>query len=289
MLSTRTPSGARSRRITRACDYCHRRAIRCQRDENASRCFKCVQFDQPCTYARPAKRCGVKPGTKTVSPIASVHILQSPPTENDTQPQPRWAAPHIASQAIVMSLAEVYFEVVYPIFPLFHQPTYLRRIARAEYTLDRHLFSATMALCALVSARVQDHALYNTSYDTEELTTIPCETFYQAAIQASVDVATENSIQSLDLLRTCALLSLAAVQCGKIRDMQRFLGRYHTLVAMDRLQDESNWPTGIGIVETEERRRLVSKSSVLPHMSSRNSSFGPCTPLRYTCQSSGTV
>lgn len=250
-----SPSETRSRRITQACDYCHRRAIRCQRDENASRCSKCVQFDQPCTYARPSKRRGVKPGAKTVSPTASVQVVRSPQIENG---RARYLAPYIASQAIVMSLAEVYFEIVYPIFPFFHQPTYLRRIARAEYTSDRHLFSVTMALCALVSARVQDQALYNTSYDTEELTTIPCEAFYQAAIQASDDVTTETSIQSLNLLRTCALLSLAAVQCGKIRDMQRFLGRYHTLVAMDRLQDEANWPPGIGIVEVEERRRLVS-------------------------------
>lgn len=165
-----------------------------------------------------------------------------------------------------MSLAEVYFEIVYPIFPFFHQPTFLHRIARAEYTSNRHLFSVTMALCALVSARVQDQALYNNSYDVEELTAIPCETFYQAAMQASVDVTTKNSFQSLDLLRTCALLSLVAVQCGRIRDMQRFLGRYHTLVAMDRLHDESKWPTRIGFVEMEERRRLVSDHSATIHI-----------------------
>ena len=200
----------------------------------------------------------MKPGTKIVSPIASFQVVQDLSTDSD---KAQWIAPYIASQAIVMSLAEVYFEVVYPIFPLFHQPTYLRRIARAEYTSDRHLFAVTMALCALVSARVQDQALYNTSYDTDELTTIPCETFYLAAIQASTDVTVENSTQSLNLMRTCALLSLTAVQWGKIRDMQRFLGRYHTLVAMNRLQDESNWPAGIGIVEREERRRLVSKSA----------------------------
>lgn len=115
-----------------------------------------------------------------------------------------------------MSLAETYFEVVYPIFPFFHQPTYLRRVAQAEYSSDQHLFSATMALYALVSARVQDQALYNTSYDIQELTSILCETFYAAAIQASVDIAAETSHESLDLLRSCALLSLAAVQFRKI-------------------------------------------------------------------------
>ncbi|ETN42793.1 uncharacterized protein HMPREF1541_01951 [Cyphellophora europaea CBS 101466] len=256
MSSTQPAPGAKTRRITRACDYCHRRAIRCLRDGNASQCLKCLQFSQPCTYARPAKRRGVKPGSQAISPSAPANVLGNSRAKTDSQSRLQWTAPLIASQAVVLSLAEVYFEVVYPIFPFFHQPTYLRRIARAEYTSDRHLFSTTMALCALVSARVQDQALFNTSYDMEELTKVPCETFYEAAVQASVDVTTETSIQSLDLLRTCALLSLTAVQCGKIRDMQRFLGRYHTLVAMDRLQDESNWPTGIGIVETEERRRL---------------------------------
>jgi hypothetical protein len=259
MSPNEPPTGAKSRRVTRACDYCHRRAIRCMRDGSASRCLKCIQFDQLCTYARPTKKRGVKPRPDSMIPPTSIsNTTNTPTSKSEPQSRSQWKSPLIASQAIVMSLAEVYFEVVYPIFPLFHQPTYLRRIARGEHTTDRHLFSATMALCALVSARVQDQALFNMSHDTEELTKVPCETFYGAAVQASTDVLTETSTQNLDLLRTCALLSLTAIQCGRIRDMQRFLGRYHTLVAMDRLHDESNWPTGIGIVETEERRRLVS-------------------------------
>lgn len=39
-----------------------------------------------------------------------------------------WRAPTIASQAVVMSLVEIYFEIVYPIFPLFHRPTYIRKV-----------------------------------------------------------------------------------------------------------------------------------------------------------------
>ena len=289
MLQAASPPGARSRRVTRACDYCHRRAIRCLRDDDALRCVKCIRFDQPCTYARPTKKRGVRPGSTSISPTTTTSISETLQANSDTHLRPHWTAPVVASQAIVMSLAEVYFEVVYPIFPLFHQPTYLRRIARAEYTSDRHLFSTTMALCALVSARVRDQALFNTSYDIEELTKVPCESFYEAAAKASVDMATETSTQNLDLLRTCALLSLTAVQCNKIRDMQRFLGRYHTLVAMDRLQDESNWPAGMGIVETEERRRLVSLSPILLPRISQESSSGPCTHLRYMCRSFGIV
>lgn len=250
-----TPGG-RLRRITRACDFCHRRAIRCLRDSGSSRCLKCAEFDQPCTYTRPAKKRGAKPGTHTRSPRITTKGSGISVTETESSGQ--WTAPFVASQAVIMSLADVYFEVVYPIFPFFHQPTYLRRVARAEYTTDRHLFASTMALCALASARVQDRALYNMAHSMEELTRVPCEQFYEAAVQASRDVTTHTTTQNLDLLRTCALLSLTAVQCSKFREMQRFLGRYHTIVAMDRLHDEFNWPTGIGIVETEERRRLVS-------------------------------
>ena len=244
------------RRVTRACDYCHRRAIRCQHDHNASRCYNCTQFDQPCTYARQAKKRGARPVPKTTPPAVVSTPLQHAAANYDRSSRQQWTAPIITSQAVVMSLAEVYFEIVYPIFPLFHQPTYLRKISRGEHNSDQYLFSTTMALCALVSARVRDQALFNNSYDMGELTEVPSETFYEAAIRASANTDASTP-QNLESLRTCALLALTAVQYGKIREMQEFLGRYHMLVAMDGLQNESNWPSGIGIVETEERRRLV--------------------------------
>lgn len=113
-----------------------------------------------------------------------------------------------------------------------------------------------MAVCALVSARVRDQALFNPSFDVGELTEVQSETFYAAAVQASDELGIQKT-QNLDSLRACALLALTAVQYGRIREMQAFLGRYHMLIAMDGLQDESNWPPNLGIVETEERRRLV--------------------------------
>lgn len=50
----------KSRRITRACDYCHKCSIRCI-NAGGSQCQNCIEFDQPCTYERAAKRRGVKP------------------------------------------------------------------------------------------------------------------------------------------------------------------------------------------------------------------------------------
>jgi hypothetical protein len=53
----------------------------------------------------------------------------------DSELQQLWTAPVIASQAVVMSLCEVYFEIVYPIFPLFHRPTYIRKVSAANTTV----------------------------------------------------------------------------------------------------------------------------------------------------------
>lgn len=66
-----------------------------------------------------------------------------------------------------------------------------------------------------------------------------------------------SKARGLDYMRACALLAIACIQNGEIRVMHHYLGLYHALVAMDGLHDEANWPKGIGIVETEERRRLV--------------------------------
>jgi len=44
--------------------------------------------------------------------------------------------PLVATQAVVMSLVEVYFEVVYPIFPFFHKPTLIRKV---RWALSRTL------------------------------------------------------------------------------------------------------------------------------------------------------
>lgn len=116
-----------------------------------------------------------------------------------------------------------------------------------------------MAACALSSGRVTDNAVFKSSQDIEELSRVPSRVFYQAAIDAlpKSDLPTGD----FNVMRTYALLSLIAIQYGDHRDMQGYLGKYHAMVAMDGLHDEKNWPQGLGIIELEERRRLVSRSS----------------------------
>ncbi len=133
----------KARRISRACDYCHHRSIRCRPSEEGDkdRCQNCVDFDQECTYDRPVKRRGAKVRLRSGSATTNDGMHPIPPSSTGswgsitpsthgpiTSPveartslnQPNghgpyeWRAPHIASQAVIMDLVEIYFEVIYP-------------------------------------------------------------------------------------------------------------------------------------------------------------------------------
>lgn len=154
-----------------------------------------------------------------------------------------------------MDLTELYFEIVYPIFPVFHRPSWMHRISRAQYTSDRELYAATMAVCALVSSRVRDGSVTNPRWDVDRLRQPRPEVFYA---EARKQLASLDMTASLNVLRARAILAVAAIQNGDLREMRWQLGTYQTLMAVDGLHDEANWPSGIGVIEREERRRLVS-------------------------------
>lgn len=218
------------------------------------------------TRDRAVRRRGAKP-RQTASqrtPSPSVQTTQTPDSSGSTHTRPSvsllWRAPQVASQATIVDLIEVYIDVVYPMFPLFHRPSFLRRISRGEYADSREMFTVTMAVCALASARAADNALFESTWDAHILKGTPSSVFYEAAINALPE--TDTPEQSFDLMRAYALLSLTAIQNGNTRDMQAYLGKYHALVAMDGLHDEANWPQDLTIIELEERRRLVSSEPV---------------------------
>lgn len=289
MADEDSPQRLKKRRISRACDYCHQRSKKCKASSNDTRCQNCVAFDQKCTFDRPQKRRGaprrsdardgqqaaIPPRTNPAgsSGLRESGIVHQLPEEHQTIPlrpdgnlasehtSPAsfgtistypWRAPNHYSHATVIDLVELFFEIVYPIFPFFHQPSFIRRISRAEYTSDTSLFSVTMAVCALVSARVRDGAVFNPRWNVRSLQLIEPEVYYNEAVRQVGD----TSRSDLNTLRTHAVLALAAIQEGKVRDMHGHLGHYHTIVATEGLQDENNWPAEIGIVEIQERRRL---------------------------------
>ncbi|KAF1365051.1 hypothetical protein EJ07DRAFT_97231 [Lizonia empirigonia] len=267
-------------RASRACDFCHKRSIKCHpSNTHPARCQNCSDFDVPCTYDRPVKRgrairaaLGYTSSRAPESSAAAQEDQTASQYQNRDQlahrgqiakreelvskewPGEAWRAFAAASAGTIEYLIHVYLQVAYPIFPLFHQPTLLQSVRDQAYLRDRGCFVSTMAACALASARRRDGALYATSNDASYLVTIPSETFYAAVVDTlpkDLTVARE-----FDYLRACALLSITSIQYGDIAAMQLYLGHYFTLVGIHRFHDETCWPKNISNIEVEERRRL---------------------------------
>lgn len=170
------------------------------------------------------------------------------------------------SQAIVMDLTEIYFEVAYPVFPFFHRPTLLRKVSRGEYLTNGPLSTSVLAMCALSSARVRDGALYTDRWDVNMLQSPSSEEFLEAATEAIPHEAPLT--QQFDYMRAYALLAITSIQLGDSRKMNHYLCLYHGCTAVGSLQDEGNWPKDVGFVEIEERRRLFWSTYTLDVFSS---------------------
>ncbi|KAJ5226130.1 hypothetical protein N7468_007355 [Penicillium chermesinum] len=165
-----------------------------------------------------------------------------------------WRAFAVSCDQQIRNLVQVYFEIVYPIFPLFHKPTFIERIHSGEHLRNQGLFASTMAVCSLVSGRARDGALYSTRWRREDLLHPPSETFYAAA-KDSIPRDLANA-KGFNYMRACAVLAIASIQNGQIKNMQKYAGLYHTLTLMEGFHDEKLWPKDISPIEVEERRRL---------------------------------
>ena len=318
-VSPDQPSGKplKRRRITRACDYCHQRSVRCQQVGDGPSCRNCLDFGQPCTFNRVPKKRGAPPKTRSVDggrhsdgsnhpaspaslairdgrpeskgrdgihgaggdgapvPVPASASASAPvpvPGQDDEDPgskfiqhgfRPAAATSDspvagfdltlVAPPDRILGLVDLYFEIVYPIFPFFHRPSFLRRISQKEYTTNQSLLAVTMAVCALVSGRVCDGAVSNPRRNTLELSQTPPQVFYERARE---ELSRDPTRVDIHTLRAHAILAITAIQYGYTRDMHYHIGQYHTLVAMDAFHDEAEWPQDIGIIEREERRRL---------------------------------
>ncbi|KAG9254299.1 uncharacterized protein F5Z01DRAFT_681385 [Emericellopsis atlantica] len=234
------------RRVTRACDYCHRRSVRCQQLPGG-KCRNCLDFGQDCLYERQVKKRGApargKDGEDMLAGVSSNNghcpLSNGPLRNGDAYGYDQ--IPH----GRIVSLVGLYFEI----------PSFLRRVQNGEYHRDRLFHAVTMAVCALVSGRVTCGAVTNPQWASrqQDLTATPPYRFYQKA-QEEVNLNPQDT--SLNSLRTHAVLAIAAIQFGNTSDMHYHMGMYHTLAAMGRWHNEDEWPAAIGNIGREERRRL---------------------------------
>ena len=125
-----------------------------------------------------------------------------------------------------------------------------------DYLHDRSFFATVAAACSLTSARVRDGAVFSPRWDNYNLQSPSSDVFFTAAEDAiPKDLVTASNDHNI--LRACALLAITSIQNDKLKYLHQYLGHFFTLVSMDGLHYEANWPKGIGFVELEERRRVV--------------------------------
>jgi len=135
----------------------------------------------------------------------------------------------------------------------------MTRVSRGEWQTDRAFFATIMSLCALASARVRDGALYSGRWNVKMLSEPASDVFFAAAESAlPKDTA---AAEELDYLRACAFLTLAALQNSQVTKMHYYLGYYGMLIKCRMLHDEKYWSSPLTIIQKEERRRLVCRST----------------------------
>lgn len=281
-------------RISQACDLCHRRSIRCRPSaEEAHKCQNCYDFAIDCTYNRPSRRrrnpsaAQGAPGnllpvrhTTAISPISPTVKSEGGGGGGGVYPDGAsmsagtltgayevvregrpddllsvaWHCFAANSQAMIYRYLEIYMEVVYPLFPLFHGPTLWERLHQRQHLTDRGFFASVMAACALAAARARDGASSDKQLLNDETSSNSSEVFFSAAQDnISKDL---TKMTGLGYMRACALLALTSIQYGQIQMMHHYMGHYLTLGAMQHFHDESYWPEHISVEEREERRRL---------------------------------
>jgi hypothetical protein len=57
-------------RVSRACDFCHQRGLRCRSDKTSNACRTCTEYAVECTSSRPTRKRGRRPTTSVTKKSA---------------------------------------------------------------------------------------------------------------------------------------------------------------------------------------------------------------------------
>ena len=267
-MTGKVSKARKTRRNTRACDACSRRSVKCKSStEDVTRCQNCVDFNEPCTLDRPRRKRG-KPAQSQLpqglvlesSPAidTGTHVAQLYPTplrKTSATPQQEWMTPLLHDcEPLILSLVNIFFEVVFPVFPLFSRPILLQRVTSKEHLKNRAFYAALSALCALAIARVRDGAIEKSKKSTLQSEGPSSEDFFAAAERALPTTASVTG--ELEYMQAYILLSITSIQYGDSKQARYHLNLYHNCVAVNLLHNEEEWPHDLSISMIEERRRL---------------------------------
>ncbi|KAF6824131.1 C6 transcription factor [Colletotrichum musicola] len=249
------------RRITKACDFCHRRGRKCKpadrqsgvapvvdADGNLS-CLTCIEHGADCTWTRVAAKRGVKSKTSPTS---------AKPSRSVDGGSDRWfydESRH-GSPNLVYRLICIFFDTIYPIFPFYDEDLVTREWETTNMSSNRAAFARLMAICAVSAAHVRDGALFNPNMP-ETVRDEHQQAYLEEARRAIPDDNRDiREAEVFEYLQTLGSLSLAAIQVKDDALYEQYLARYHNLVAQHKFQFETNWPTNLTAEEVYVRRQF---------------------------------
>ncbi|KAK1625245.1 hypothetical protein BDP81DRAFT_328511 [Colletotrichum phormii] len=253
------------RRITKACDFCHRRGRKCKPVPDGGdpasvaspggtpSCLTCIEHGATCTWNRVAAKRGVKSKT---SPSSSVNNNKSHSFDDADGDRWFYDESRHGSRALIYRLIVIFFDTVYPVFPFFDEVSLHKEWEATSLSSSRASFARLMAICALSSCHVRDGALFNPDTPTPLLLEHH-EAYMQDAERAiperNRDISSSEAFEYLQVLGT---LSLAATQLKDDPLFHECMGRYHTLVAQHTFHFEARWPSHLTYPEKHVRRQF---------------------------------
>ncbi|PVI06081.1 hypothetical protein DM02DRAFT_610044 [Periconia macrospinosa] len=128
----------RGRRIaSKACDTCRVRKVQCIFEGDGNACRRCTDGNLDCTFLSDRKQRG--PPARRANAIANIPIGDL-------------ALEHLCSRATFLSIIEDYLQLVYPVLPLVHRPTFHASVQNNAYASDPAFFRLCLAICAVTVA-----------------------------------------------------------------------------------------------------------------------------------------
>ncbi|KAL3468946.1 hypothetical protein BJX99DRAFT_265661 [Aspergillus californicus] len=245
----------KSKRITQACDFCHRRGVKCKTQSDHRPCLTCVEYGQECTRTRQPKKRGTKPRADTRS---------------NGEPEILASVGGIANRGTITRLLDVYLDSIHPkcdpfvfiplslasniqsSFPLFCERELWVKWRDGSFPQDDSDFMSLMCLCALSAQHIGAGALFNDDIDALERKNL--QEAYTA--EATRLVPVDFTRPDLNLVRSYTFLALLGAQTGDNAMLHKYLGLCHGICALLNLHDESRWPVLLDPCDQEIRRRL---------------------------------
>ncbi|CAI6340139.1 unnamed protein product [Periconia digitata] len=131
----------KGRRIaSKACDACRIRKVQCIFEGDRSTCRRCSDGNVNCMFLSDRKQRG--------PPARRTHI---PPSDF---PIGHLTIEHLCSRAVFSSIVEDYIQLVYPVLPLVHRPSFQKSVEDGLHTSDPAFFRLCLAICAVTVASI---------------------------------------------------------------------------------------------------------------------------------------